>query len=70
MEEYLPVLDRLTCNFEKDLCKWTQSKSDQFDWTRMKGKTSSAGTGPSESSTGANGMSVSPLRPVDSYIGQ
>ena len=34
------------CNFEKDSCGFTQDKSDNFDWTRMKGSTSTPGTGP------------------------
>ena len=46
----------LTCTFEKSLCNWSQSKSDKFDWTRRSGSTPSSGTGPSQSSTGPNGM--------------
>ncbi|CAC5378863.1 MAM and LDL-receptor class A domain-containing protein 1,MAM and LDL-receptor class A domain-containing protein 2 [Mytilus coruscus] len=34
------------CNFEQNLCNWSQSISDEFDWTRNKGRTSSSDTGP------------------------
>ncbi|EDO47787.1 predicted protein [Nematostella vectensis] len=34
------------CNFEVGMCKWVQDNTDQFDWTRQKGSTTSAGTGP------------------------
>lgn len=36
------------CDFEDaQLCGYTQDANDQFDWTRRKGSTPSAGTGPS-----------------------
>uniref|UniRef100_A0A2C9KBP7 MAM domain-containing protein n=1 Tax=Biomphalaria glabrata TaxID=6526 RepID=A0A2C9KBP7_BIOGL len=35
------------CNFEKDLCFWHQNTNDQFDWTRLSGRTGSSFTGPS-----------------------
>ncbi|XP_046571399.1 MAM and LDL-receptor class A domain-containing protein 1-like [Haliotis rubra] len=35
------------CDFQNDFCGWVQSsKADQFDWTRHRGSTGSAGTGP------------------------
>jgi len=34
------------CNFEKDFCGWTNVASDDFDWTRHHGTTSSTNTGP------------------------
>ena len=37
----------INCNFESNLCTWTQDKTDQFDWTRKVGSTSSSSTGPS-----------------------
>ena len=46
----------LKCTFEKNLCSWSQTTSDEFDWTRISGSTPSSGTGPSQSSTGPNGM--------------
>ena len=33
------------CNFETDTCNWYQDQSDDFDWIRKKGRTSSAATG-------------------------
>ncbi|KAL9985794.1 hypothetical protein ACROYT_G008239 [Oculina patagonica] len=35
------------CSFDKDLCGFSQSSSDKFDWTRKSGGTSSSSTGPS-----------------------
>lgn len=41
------------CNFENNLCKWTQIRgNDRFDWTRSRGSTSSIGTGPRVDHTG------------------
>ena len=38
----------IRCDFERDLCNWTQEpSSDDFDFTRKAGKTSSTKTGPS-----------------------
>ncbi|XP_073232940.1 MAM domain-containing glycosylphosphatidylinositol anchor protein 2-like [Porites lutea] len=37
----------INCNFESNLCTWTQDKTDQFDWTRKSGSTPSSPTGPS-----------------------
>ena len=39
------------CDFEKDLCGYTQDKTDTFDWTRYRRSTSSAGTGPTADHT-------------------
>ncbi|XP_048242313.1 MAM and LDL-receptor class A domain-containing protein 1-like isoform X2 [Haliotis rufescens] len=40
------------CNFEtNDICGFTQDHSDTFDWTRMRGSTSSSGTGPASDHT-------------------
>jgi hypothetical protein len=41
------------CTFEKDLCAWTQVKTDDFDLTRHIGATDSSGTGPSASHGGS-----------------
>lgn len=35
-----------TCDFELDLCGYTQPKTDVFDWTRSTGVTGTSGTGP------------------------
>lgn len=40
-----------TCDFERDLCSWTQRQDDSFDWLRRKGPTPSIGTGPSSDHT-------------------
>ena len=47
-----PLLDP-SCDFEKGLCKWKQSKSDEFDWTRKSGGTPSGKTGPSSGRGGS-----------------
>ena len=39
------------CNFEKDLCIWTQDIGDDFDWTRGSGDTWSYQTGPGRDHT-------------------
>ena len=37
----------LDCDFDSGLCSWTQvTGSDQYDWTRHNGSTSTSGTGP------------------------
>ena len=42
----------LNCTFERGLCNWQNLKNgDDFDWTRIKGRTGSYGTGPSADHT-------------------
>ena len=60
--------DSLTCSFENNLCNWRQSKNDRFDWTRISGSTPSSGTGPSQSSTGPNGMVTVSLRQTVIFV--
>lgn len=44
------------CDFEKDLCSWTQEKnSDKFDWKRARGPTASSATGPTLDHTSGTG---------------
>jgi len=43
------------CTFERNLCGFTQVKSDTFDWTRMKGATPTTGSGPSRDHTNGRG---------------
>jgi hypothetical protein len=47
-------IDPLDCDFEKDLCEWTQMEKDNFDWQRNQGKTKSTGTGPNHDHTFKN----------------
>lgn len=39
------------CNFEQDLCRWTQDTDDDFEWTRDSGGTASYMTGPGRDHT-------------------
>ena len=43
------------CDFEVDMCSWTQSYGDTFDWTRQMGLTASVGTGPDGDHTNPSG---------------
>lgn len=47
------------CTFDSGLCRWKQSKKDDFDWTLKKGKTGSTGTGPLGDHTSGNGEIIS-----------
>lgn len=40
------------CNFDVDFCSWTQSKTDQFDWSRTTASYQNVGTGPLGDHTG------------------
>lgn len=44
---YLPAAGAFDCNFESNICGWTQATDDQFDWLRNQGRTGSTSTGPS-----------------------
>ncbi|XP_035827621.1 MAM and LDL-receptor class A domain-containing protein 1-like [Aplysia californica] len=46
-----PCLDLLDCDFEKDLCAWTQNQQDDLDWELNSGKTNSLYTGPAADHT-------------------
>ncbi|XP_078487816.1 MAM and LDL-receptor class A domain-containing protein 1-like [Ciona intestinalis] len=46
----------INCTFDNDLCGWTQSRSDTFDWTQRQGPTPSHSTGPTSDHTTQNGM--------------
>ncbi|XP_069753664.1 IgGFc-binding protein-like isoform X1 [Narcine bancroftii] len=48
----------LDCNFDSDLCRWTQSKTDTLDWKRISGSTPSFNTGPAFDHTTAGGYYV------------
>ncbi|XP_044182256.1 MAM and LDL-receptor class A domain-containing protein 1-like isoform X1 [Acropora millepora] len=41
-----------TCLFDQDLCGFTQSSNDRFDWTQSSGSTLSSGTGPNQDVSG------------------
>ena len=44
-----------SCNFDGDLCGFTQSRNDKFDWTQNSGSTPSGGTGPIGDHTSGKG---------------
>lgn len=37
----------IDCDFENGLCGWTNDRQDDYDWRRHRGRTPTAGTGPS-----------------------
>ena len=40
------ILLASVCTFDSGLCGWTQSKTDDLDWTDGHGRTPSSNTGP------------------------
>ncbi|KAG7229284.1 hypothetical protein INR49_012942 [Caranx melampygus] len=50
-----PSACQLHCNFEQDLCHWSQLLADVFDWTRHSGSTPTMMTGPSSDHTTGDG---------------
>ncbi|KAI4809184.1 hypothetical protein KUCAC02_018091 [Chaenocephalus aceratus] len=46
---------QLNCNYEQDLCQWTQLYTDVIDWTRHSGSTPTIMTGPSSDHTTGGG---------------
>ncbi|XP_051260918.1 zonadhesin-like isoform X2 [Dicentrarchus labrax] len=46
---------QLNCNFEQDLCQWSNILTDVFDWTRNSGSTPTMMTGPSSDHTTGDG---------------
>uniref|UniRef100_A0A8C2EF89 MAM domain-containing protein n=1 Tax=Cyprinus carpio TaxID=7962 RepID=A0A8C2EF89_CYPCA len=46
----------ISCDFEKDICAWTQLATDVFDWTRHRGSTPTSMTGPSSDHTTGSGF--------------
>ena len=43
---FVSVTGSLNCNFDVGSCGWTQDRTDDFDWTRKKGASPTALTGP------------------------
>ena len=52
------------CNFESGICKFTQARDDNFDWTRTQGPTGSSSTGPTNDHTLGTGMLVTEIFPL------
>nr|XP_011415611.1 astacin-like [Crassostrea gigas] len=48
-----PSNSAATCTFDSGLCGWTQSKTDDLDWTDGHGRTPSGNTGPSTDHLGS-----------------
>ena len=48
----------VACNFDTDLCVWTNAADDKFDWSRKNGSTSSPGTGPRTDHTSRHGSYI------------
>ncbi|XP_056598962.1 zonadhesin-like, partial [Triplophysa dalaica] len=48
----------LNCDFESDICSWTQLLTDVFDWTRQIGSTPTLKTGPSSDHTTGSGYYI------------
>ncbi|XP_057184179.1 zonadhesin-like [Triplophysa rosa] len=48
----------LNCDFESDICSWTQLLTDVFDWTRHIGPTPTLKTGPSSDHTTGSGYYI------------
>uniref|UniRef100_A0A672P6U0 MAM domain-containing protein n=1 Tax=Sinocyclocheilus grahami TaxID=75366 RepID=A0A672P6U0_SINGR len=46
----------INCDFERDICAWTQLATDVFDWTRHRGSTPTSMTGPSSDHTTGSGF--------------
>jgi hypothetical protein len=49
-------IDKFPCDFEDNICQWTQDKSDDFDWMRNQAFTPAEGTGPHTDHTKGSGM--------------
>ena len=41
------------CNFDKEMCGFSQSRNDKFDWSRHSGRTPSSNTGPDKDHSGS-----------------
>ncbi|KAK3534605.1 hypothetical protein QTP86_016752 [Hemibagrus guttatus] len=51
----LSTVCKMNCNFDYNLCTWTQLLTDVFDWTRQQGSTPTSLTGPSSDHTTGTG---------------
>ncbi|EOD21190.1 hypothetical protein EMIHUDRAFT_241515, partial [Emiliania huxleyi CCMP1516] len=54
----LPDMVQLGCDFEVDTCVWTDPTPDGYSWTRTRGSTPTAYTGPSGDHTTGSGYYV------------
>ena len=58
---YIPATGSIQCSFDSNFCSWIQDKTDNFDWTRKRGATSSGATGPSADHTSGSKILFNPL---------
>ena len=64
-----PPRGKFSCDFEIDFCSWSQDSSDQFNWTRHHGRTSSTDTGPTTDHTLKTGtFHISPYNHPCAYL--
>jgi hypothetical protein len=65
---FLDASGQLTCNFDRNLCSWTQRSDDQFDWIQHSGSTSDSTSGPDrDHSTGSKCLKKIPNMVSECY---
>lgn len=59
MTLFFLAVGAFNCNFESNLCGWTQLQGrDAFDWSRHRGSTSSSNTGPPRDHTTGRKLAI------------
>lgn len=48
-----PNTGPFNCNFDQNFCSWTQDRTDDFDWKRKTGSTTTQNTGPTTDHSGS-----------------